>query len=223
VVEVEDNGRGIDSAVLPRLFEPSSHADRLSRGSNAGLGIGLVVVRGLLEMHDGSIEAFSAGIGRGSRFTVRLPLVAAAAEMPTARDERRAAESARADGALRILVVDDNEDSAAGMSMMLKCDGHDIDTAYCGETALRLVQELGPDVVLLDIGMPGMDGYEVARRLRSLAAGANALLIAVTGYGRASDVAKARDAGFDHHLVKPVDLDRLRSLLATRQTSARTV
>jgi CheY-like chemotaxis protein len=220
-VVVEDNGCGIDHAVLPRLFEPSTHAERLTRSSNAGLGIGLVVVRGLLEMHGGSVEVFSEGIGRGSRFTVRLPLVEADCEVQAPGEERSALDPPRTDGTLKILVVDDNEDSARGMSMMLQCDGHCIDTALSGETALSLAQERRPDVVLLDIGMPGMEGYEVARRLRSLAEGVHALLIAVTGYGRESDVARAHAAGFDHHLVKPVDFDKLRSLLASRQSIAR--
>jgi signal transduction histidine kinase len=219
VIEVEDDGKGIDAAALPRLFEPSTHAERLNRGAQGGLGIGLVVVRGLVEMHGGRVEAFSAGIGRGSRFTVRLPLVAAAGSAGTTV-HAPAQAAVRSPVALKILVVDDNEDSAESMSMLLQCDGHDIETAYCGETALRLAQELKPDVVLLDIGMPGMLGYEVAQRLRSIEGAAHVMLIAVTGYGRDSDVARARDAGFDHHLVKPVDFEKLRSLLATRRASA---
>jgi CheY-like chemotaxis protein len=219
VIEVEDDGKGIDAAALPRLFEPSTHAERLNRGAQGGLGIGLVVVRGLVEMHGGRVEAFSAGIGRGSRFTVRLPLVAAAGSAGTSV-HAPAQAAVRSPVALKILVVDDNEDSAESMSMLLQCDGHDIETAYCGETALRLAQELKPDVVLLDIGMPGMLGYEVAQRLRSIEGAAHVMLIAVTGYGRDSDVARARDAGFDHHLVKPVDFEKLRSLLATRRASA---
>ncbi len=219
-ITVEDNGRGIDAAALPRLFEPSTHAERVSRGSNSGLGIGLVVVRRLAEMHGGSVEAHSEGAGRGSRFTVRLPLSAGRVRVPRPAEEPAPA-TFRADAGLRILVVDDNEDSAESMSMLLQCEGHDIDTAYSGETALRLARELRPDVVLLDIGMPGMLGYEVARRLRALEQAAPALLIAVTGYGRESDIAMARDAGFDHHLVKPVDFDKLRGLLAAWQPGTR--
>jgi signal transduction histidine kinase len=218
VIEVEDNGRGIDASALPRLFEPSTHAERLSRGAHGGLGIGLVVVRGLAEMHGGRVEAYSEGAGRGSRFTVRLPVLQTAAGVGAA-PEPAPTPMAQGNGALRILVVDDNEDSAESMSMLLQCDGHETDTAYSGETALRVASSRRPDVILLDIGMPGMLGYEVARRLRSLDAAAHALLIAVTGYGRESDVMKAIDAGFDHHLVKPVDFDKLRSLLATRQGS----
>jgi signal transduction histidine kinase/CheY-like chemotaxis protein len=218
VIEVEDNGCGIDAGTLPRLFQPSTHAERLSRGARGGLGIGLVVVRGLVEMHGGRVEAFSEGIGRGSRFTVRLPVLAAASKA-SAVPAPMAARTETGNGSLKILVVDDNEDSAESMSMLLQCEGHDIGTAYCGETALRLAHSIRPDVVLLDIGMPGMLGYEVARRLRSSDESAHAMLIAVTGYGRESDVAKALAAGFDHHLVKPVDFDKLRSLLATRQGS----
>jgi CheY-like chemotaxis protein len=182
------------------------------------LGIGLVVVRGLAEMHGGRVEAYSEGEGRGSRFTVRLPVLQTAAGIGAA-PEPAPARTACGNGALRILVVDDNEDSAESMSMLLQCDGHETDTAYSGETALRMASSRRPDVILLDIGMPGMLGYEVARRLRSLDTAAHALLIAVTGYGRESDVMQAIDAGFDHHLVKPVDFDKLRSLLATRQGS----
>jgi signal transduction histidine kinase len=214
LIEVQDNGCGIEAAALSRLFEPSTHAERVSRGSHDGLGIGLVVVRGLVEMHGGRVAAHSEGLGRGSRFTVHLPLATASESQPATAT---APPRMIAAGALRILVVDDNEDSAESMSMLLQCDGHDIDTAYSGETALRMARELRPDVVLLDIGMPGMLGYEVAKRLRGVVESSSALLIAVTGYGRESDVAKARDAGFDHHLVKPVDLDKLRSLLASRQ------
>jgi CheY-like chemotaxis protein len=218
VIEVQDNGCGIDAGTMPQLFEPTTHAERLSRGAHGGLGIGLVVVRGLVQMHGGRVGAFSEGIGRGSRFTVRLPLLTAARE-DSAVPEPLGVPTARSNGALRILVVDDNKDSAESMSMLLQCDGHAIDTAYCGETALSLARTVRPDVVLLDIGMPGMLGYEVARRLRGIAEAANAMLIAVTGYGRESDVAKALAAGFDHHLVKPVDFDKLRSLLASRRAS----
>ncbi len=219
LIEVVDNGRGIDAATLVRLFEPATHAERVSRGSIDGLGIGLLVVRGLVEMHGGRVAAHSEGIGHGSRFTVHLPLhTSSEIQSPAATPPAQRAPG-NGSGALKILVVDDNEDSAESMSMLLQCDGHDIDTAYSGETALRLARELRPDVVLLDIGMPGMLGYEVARRLRTLRESSSALLIAVTGYGRESDVAQARDAGFDHHLVKPVDFDKLRSLLALRQAS----
>ena len=222
VVEVQDNGCGIDPAALPNVFEPSPHTERFKRGSNDGLGIGLVVVRGLVRMHDGQVEAFSDGPGRGARFRVRLPLIAAVADAPaTEAPVAAAAPPARAGdaGALRILVVDDNEDSAESMSMLLQCEGHAVDTAYSGERAIELAGALSPDVVLLDIGMPGMLGYEVARRLRALQTPSRALLVAITGYGRETDVAKAREAGFDHHLVKPVDFERLRALLASRLAS----
>ena len=121
---------------------------------------------------------------------------------------------------LRILVVDDNEDSAESMSLLLQCDGHHVDTAYSGEKALQLASDAPPDVMLLDIGMPGMMGYEVAERLRTSGAAAT-LLIAVTGYGRDSDIARAHEAGFDHHMVKPVDYDQLRTLLAARYARPR--
>ncbi|MCC6533291.1 MAG: response regulator [Burkholderiales bacterium] len=220
LIEIQDNGRGIDPAAMQRLFEPSTHAERVSKGAHDGLGIGLTVVRGLVEMHGGKVQAHSEGLGRGSRFSVYLPLLETAHELAQPGAAPPAAAPLFSGGALRILVVDDNEDSAESMSLLLQCDGHDIGTAYSGETALRLADTLRPDVVLLDIGMPGMMGYEVAQRLRCQNGLDSTMLIAVTGYGRESDVAQARAAGFDHHLVKPIDYDKLRALLATRQAHA---
>lgn len=212
-IHVHDNGRGIAPSDLPRLFEPISHAERVARGPQDGLGIGLTVVRGLVEMHGGRTEARSEGLGRGSRFTVYLPChdytTDVAMPMSSTGDE-----APDCTPPLCILVVDDNEDSAESMSLLLQCDGHQIGTAYSGESALSMAQTMKPDVILLDIGMPGMMGYEVAEKLRSRAGAEETLLIAVTGYGREADVARAHAAGFDHHLVKPVDYARLRALLA---------
>lgn len=212
-LHVEDNGRGIDPSALPRLFEPVSHAERIACGPHDGLGIGLTVVRGLVEMHGGRTEAHSEGEGRGSRFSIYLPLHESIMESTTTAADPRETAPAPA-SPLRILVVDDNHDSAESMSLLLQCDGHDVTTAYSGEAALALVETVRPEAILLDIGMPGMMGYEVAQRLRSRASQPAPLLIAVTGYGRDSDVERARAAGFDHHLVKPVDYARLRALLA---------
>jgi len=216
-IHVIDNGRGIDPSAMGRLFEPAPHAERVSKGVSDGLGIGLTVVRGLVEMHGGRAEAHSEGLGHGSRFSVYLPLT----ELSDGPRQNHVTESAippaAGTRALRILVVDDNEDSAESMSLLLRYDGHDIGTAYSGETALRMVEAWCPDVVLLDIGMPGMVGYEVARRFRESKRLESTILIAVTGYGRDSDIEQAHAAGFDHHLVKPVDYAKLRLLLASLQ------
>jgi len=212
-IHIEDNGRGIDPVELARLFEPVSHAERIARGpQGGGLGIGLTVVRGLIEMHGGRAEAHSDGVGKGSRFSVYLPLHEQV--MPVTTNQNLRIDAPAEMQPLRILVVDDNEDSAESMSLLLQCDGHELDIAYSGETALRMAATMQPDVILLDIGMPGMMGYEVAQRMRAQGGSADALLIAVTGYGREQDIERAHAAGFDHHLVKPVDYTKLRALLA---------
>jgi signal transduction histidine kinase len=218
LLRVRDNGRGIEKEVLARLFEPSTHEERLNSGAHGGLGIGLIVVRGLVQMHGGSVEARSEGLGRGSQFTVRLPLVAADEFLLTVAPTRDVAPTTPAmeEAALRILVVDDNQDSACSMTLLLELQGHQVQVAHAGQTALAMAAEALPDVILLDIGMPGMNGYEVARQLRAQDRFADTLLIAVTGYGRASDVKQTEAAGFDHHLVKPIDYEKLQALLAAR-------
>ncbi len=215
---VTDNGRGIPSDALPRIFEPSTHEERLNSGAHGGLGIGLIVVRGLVEMHGGVVEAQSEGEGRGSEFTVRLPMLPEQALPVSVAPARNfAAEAASQGPALRILVVDDNQDSAISMTLLLELQGHQVDVAHAGLDALRIAGEKLPDVILLDIGMPGMNGYEVARRLRAQEKFAGTLLVAITGYGRTSDLKQTKSAGFDHHLVKPVDYDKLQAVLASRQ------
>jgi signal transduction histidine kinase len=223
IVKVKDNGRGIGKDVLDRLFEPSTHEERLNSGAHGGLGIGLIVVRGLVQMHGGSVEARSEGAGRGSQFTVRLPLLSSEEFKMTVAPTRdplpaAAAAAPAEENALRILVVDDNQDSACSMTLLLELQGHQVNVAHSGQAALQLAGQCNPDVILLDIGMPGMNGYEVAKHLRSQPAFADTLLIAVTGYGRASDVKQTESAGFDHHLVKPIDYDKLQSLLEARSS-----
>jgi signal transduction histidine kinase/FixJ family two-component response regulator len=222
IIRVTDDGRGISREAMPRLFEPSTHEERLNSGAHGGLGIGLIVVRGLVEMHGGVVEARSEGAGCGSEFVVRLPLLdveeltltVAPAHGPPA--EEPAAETP----ALRILVVDDNQDSAISMTLLLELQGHEVHVAHAGHTALRVASDKRPDVILLDIGMPGMNGYEVARQLRAQDCFADTLLVAITGYGRASDLKQTESAGFDHHLVKPVDYEKLQAVLATRSSCA---
>lgn len=216
LVRVKDNGRGISSKAMSRLFEPSTHEERLNSGAHGGLGIGLIVVRGLVEMHGGVVEARSEGPGFGSVFTVRLPLLPVEELTMTVAPVRDPAHPVPVNGSgLRILVVDDNQDSAVSMTMLLELQGHEVHVAHAGHTALRVAKDQQPDVILLDIGMPGMNGYEVARQLRSQEAFTNTLLVAITGYGRQSDVEQTQSAGFDHHLVKPVDYEKLQAMLAT--------
>ena len=221
-IRVTDNGRGIAKEAMPRLFEPSTHEERLNSGAHGGLGIGLIVVRGLVEMHGGSVEAASEGPGRGTVFTVKLPLLALeelTLQVAPAHDSTPIETTNEGTG-LKILVVDDNQDSAISMTLLLELQGHEVHVAHAGPTALRLAAEKKPDVILLDIGMPGMNGFEVARQLRSQDEFARTLLVAITGYGRASDVKQTESAGFDHHLVKPVDYDKLQAVLASGARSA---
>ncbi len=213
IVRVQDNGIGIAPELLSQLFEMFSQATSALDRSEGGLGIGLALTRGLVALHGGTIEAKSRGLGMGSEFVVRLPLV------DRARDAVRASPgappAASADRSpLRILVADDNRDSADGCAMLLEMAGHEVRTAYSGPDALALAAELRSHVALLDIGMPGMNGYEVAHAIRAAEWGRDVLLVAVTGWGQEEDRRRATAAGFDHHCVKPIDLDSLGPLLA---------
>jgi PAS domain S-box-containing protein len=210
VIRVKDNGGGISSELLPHVFELFAQADRHYDRSQGGLGIGLTLVKRLVELHGGKVQAFSGGPGKGSEFVVRLSLRAQPAAAPAWQDggQPRDAGSKR-----RILVVDDNFDSAETMAVLLDLEGHDTRMIHDGPTALKLAQAFRPEVVLLDIGMPGMDGYAVAARLRELPETRDSVLIAMTGYGQPADRTRSHEAGFDHHLVKPVDVEALRSLI----------
>jgi PAS domain S-box-containing protein len=209
-ITVRDTGIGIAPEVLPRVFEMFNRGDRSSAGGEPGLGIGLALSSRLAKMHGGSIEARSDGKGTGSEFTLRLPL-AESGDAVTA-----AATSAGADIAQqRILIVDDNCDAGDSLGMLLQCLGADVRIARDGSEALREFADYQPAVVLLDIGMPEMDGYEVARRIRTSFPGRRTPLVAVTGWGQEEDKKRAREAGFDHHLIKPADVHALQTLLAT--------
>jgi signal transduction histidine kinase len=205
-VEVVDDGAGIASDLLPRVFDLFVQAERTLDRAQGGLGIGLSVVRKLVQMHGGEVTAHSEGLGKGARFEIRLPRCAA----PTVADAE--AQSSRF-VKRRVLIVDDNEDAATSLAELLRFDGHVLESAFTARAALAKFESFGPDVVLLDIGLPEMDGYEVARRMRALQAQRPFALVALTGYGQASDRDRALDAGFDDHLVKPVDFDTLRRIL----------
>jgi signal transduction histidine kinase len=212
VISVQDNGIGISPELLPQLFEMFTQATSALDRSEGGLGIGLSLARGLAVMHGGSIEARSAGLGMGSEFEVRLPIA------PTPQDgvDADLDPSAHRLGGrpLRVLVADDNRDNSDSSAVLLRMQGHEVRTAYSGREALTAAAEFAPQVALLDIGMPEMNGYEVARHLRATQWGAHMLLVAVTGWGQDDDRRRAEAAGFDHHLAKPIDLATLELLLA---------
>jgi len=213
IVRVRDTGIGIAPDLLPAVFELFTQADRSLDRSQGGLGVGLTLVRALVELHGGSVEAHSAGAEQGSELIVRLPTIESKGPDAAAGGEGstppRAAAASR-----RVLVVDDNVDAAESLSEMLRLWHHDVRTAHAGPEALETVRSFEPEVVLLDIGLPGMDGYELARRLRTLPATSPAVFVALTGYGLEEDRRKSKEAGFDHHLTKPVSLDVLEDLLA---------
>jgi PAS domain S-box-containing protein len=211
VLRVRDKGIGIAPDMLGRVFELFAQSQRGLDRSQGGLGIGLTLVRSLVGLHGGTVEARSDGIGRGSEFVVRLPALApAAAPLPVARRSADRVDAGRA----RILIVEDNVDAAESLAMLLDLLGHQVRVAHDGLAALELVTKRVPDFMLVDIGLPGMDGYEIARRIRRQPALQHVVLVALTGYGRDEDRVAARAAGFDHHLVKPIEPDALQALFA---------
>jgi CheY-like chemotaxis protein len=205
---VRDFGVGIPSDMLDRVFDMFTQVGGASRGGQSGLGIGLTLVRSLVQMHGGTVTAASEGLGKGSEFTFRLPLV----QVP-ATATRPAAPRRRPVLGIRVLVVDDNRDAADSMGLLLKRAGAEVEVVHDGCQALSSVERFHPAVVLLDIGMPGMDGYEVARRIREQPTLHDVMLIALTGWGQADDRRRSLSAGFDHHLTKPAGLEALRALL----------
>jgi PAS domain S-box-containing protein len=208
VIRVKDAGIGIPPEKLPEMFRLFSQADHSSARSEGGLGIGLTIVKSLVEMHGGSITAHSEGPGKGSEFVVRLPAAEQSAATPTTKGPTEAGRT------LRILIVDDNVDTVKGLAILLELNGHDVATAHNGPEAIAAAQAHGPDLILLDIGLPGMDGYEVVKRLRQLPCCQDSVIVAASGYGQEEDHHRTKAAGFDHHLVKPIDFDALSSLLA---------
>jgi signal transduction histidine kinase len=213
-ISVRDNGIGIDPTLLSSVFDLFAQGPRVEGRSQAGLGIGLALVKRLVELHGGEVTAHSEGVGRGSEFTVRLPCCA---PPTTARAPAAPVDIANcaSDRRRRILIADDNRDALDSLANLLQLAGHEVHKALDGEQALRSAAQLRPEILLLDIGMPGMDGYEVARRLRSQPWGDKLLLVALTGWGQDNDRRRSREAGFDSHWVKPLDLDKLAHLLDT--------
>jgi len=213
VLSVVDNGIGIASDMLPHIFELFVQADQSSTKTQGGLGIGLTLVKNLVELHGGSVDAHSAGLGAGSEFVVRLPLTVIPSENRQICEPKITSPSLSPSG-LKLLVVDDNEDAARSLAMLLQFKGHEVRVAYSGAEALELVKSYIPDLAFLDLGMPDMDGYEVARRLRKIPELKNTILAALTGWGQTTDRRRTADAGFHHHLVKPPEADVLDRLLA---------
>jgi len=213
VIEIVDNGVGIAPELLPHIFELFVQGDRTLDRSQGGLGVGLAICKQLIEMHRGSVTAYSEGVGRGATFEIRLPLT----EATTGTDNNVRPPTMRA---RRVLIVDDNHDAADSLAVVLRFEGHAAIVAYSAQDAIEAVATAQPEFVLLDIGLPNMDGYEVARRIR--ASGAAARIIALTGYGQLEDRQRSKDAGFAAHLVKPVDISILVSLLANVNSHSRT-
>ena len=218
-IRVRDTGIGIPAEVLPRIFDLFTQLDRRSDHPHSGLGIGLALVRRLLQMHDGTITAHSEGTGLGSEFVLRLPLL-----LETTQSANGKQSTIRTDDAppvrRRILVADDNADALETLATVLELSGHEVFSAPNGSLALESAERHLPEVALLDIGMPLLDGYEVARRIRAQAWGKRITLVALTGWGQDSDRRRSQEAGFDSHLVKPLDLEKLTQLLARLPASA---
>jgi signal transduction histidine kinase/CheY-like chemotaxis protein len=213
VVRVRDNGIGIRPEALPRLFEMFQQADRLPGRVSEGLGLGLTLVKNLVEMHGGVTEAHSAGPDQGSEFTIRLPLGQEAARLAQAA---AVSEATAPSPPIRVLLVDDNVDGAESLALLLRLAGHEVRVAHDGPSALEAAAAFRPQAAFLDIALPtGMDGYTLARHLRELPGMADAMLVAMTGYGQPEDLARTRAAGMDHHLVKPADPLILQRLLAS--------
>lgn len=212
VMSIKDSGIGIDPELLPRVFDLFTQADHSLHRTQGGLGIGLTLVRSLVELHGGRITAHSEGLGRGSEFTVRLPLLLQPCPPDTEPDIPLYRTKGRG---LRAIVVDDNIDAGESLGQLLRLYGHEVLVSYSGAVAIESFPTFQPDAILLDIGLPDIDGYQVAQRIRELSGGATVKLIAVTGYGHEEDRRRSAAAGFDHHLVKPVSAVELQELLST--------
>jgi two-component system CheB/CheR fusion protein len=208
VLRVRDSGIGIEASVLGRVFEPFVQADTSLDRRLGGLGLGLALVKALVNLHGGTVEAASEGHNRGATFTVRLPLEPAPASVAEEVARARLAHGRR------VLVIEDNGDAAASLRDALELDGHEVIVAHAGPVGIAMARELKPEIVLCDIGLPGMDGFAVARVLREDPALRDVFLVALSGYSLPEDVAKAREDGFDRHLAKPASLERLAEVLA---------
>lgn len=216
VVRVRDNGIGIDAETLPHIFALFVQVDHAATRSQGGLGIGLTLVQNLVEMHGGQVQAFSDGLGTGCEVVVRLPVLTQPVQLPLEEPSSRRQSLAAA--SRRLLVVDDNRDAANTLAMWLRMQGHDVQVAHSGDFAIQLAEVHRPEMIFLDIGMPGMDGYEVARQIRQMPGLSAVVLTALTGWGQLEDRRRSAAAGFDHHLVKPPEPKVVERLLANLAT-----
>jgi len=218
VLRVQDTGVGIAPEILPRIFDLFTQAERTLDRSQGGLGIGLALVQRLVEMQGGTVEA-SSTLGQGSEFVVRFPIADCGLPMEAKADDANQKSAIENRKSLRVLVVDDNVDTVSSMSMLVQESGYEVRTAYDSSTALEAALDYRPHVVLLDIGLPGLNGFEVAQRIRQQPALQHVVLIALTGYGQESDRQHSQEAGFDHHLVKPADFGKVLQILAAVSVS----
>jgi two-component system CheB/CheR fusion protein len=210
LIRITDNGVGISPDLLPYIFDLFVQAERSLDRTQGGLGIGLTLVQRLVELHGGTVEAKSEGLKKGSEFIVRLPVISESeAVFPVTSPVASQKAPER-----RVLVIEDNVDSAKTIQMLLELQGHKVQAAFDGLSGIEAAKIFKPEVILLDIGLPGMDGYEVAKRLRKLPENEKVLLIAFSGYGQAEDLRKSKEAGFDHHLIKPADMGQLQALIS---------
>lgn len=210
-IRVRDTGLGIPPAMLGEVFQMFTQINRHLKRAQGGLGIGLTLVKRLVELHGGSVEVASEGENRGAEFTVRLPLSRQSAEGVVATSSEQASEA----GSQRVVVIDDNADAIRVLTLLLKAQGHQVASAQSGREGLELVTQFQPSFVFLDLGMPEMDGFETARRIRELPVGKDLKLVALTGWGQEEQRTRTREAGFDQHLVKPVDSDVLKTMLTS--------
>jgi CheY-like chemotaxis protein len=214
-IHVQDTGIGIAPEMLARVFEPFSQAERSLDRTRGGLGLGLALVKGIVELHGGEVRAASRGLGHGATFTIRLPVIASPEP-----DETPAPAAPSAPARLRVLVVEDNRDAAETLSDLLGLFGCTVEVTHSGAEAVEVADSFRPEVVLCDLGLPGMDGYQVAAALRRQPATSVARLIAISGYGQEDDRRRSREAGFDLHLTKPIDAEELQRLLQLQPAQA---
>jgi len=212
-IVVSDNGIGIDKKLLPQVFELFTQATRTPDRSQGGLGLGLALVQSLVKMHNGDIGAFSEGTGKGSRFAVTLPVLSAPLKNERDQAEESQASSRTSAERLSVMVVDDNVDAADMLADILRIEGHTVRVEYSSTAALARTSTLPVDLYILDIGLPDLDGYELVRRLRAVPSNAHSVFVALTGYSQAHDKVLSRSAGFDHHMIKPVDLLHLDAVI----------
>ncbi|WOD17033.1 hybrid sensor histidine kinase/response regulator [Paraburkholderia kirstenboschensis] len=212
VITVQDNGIGIDSSVQPLVFELFAQSAQAHARAEGGLGIGLAVAKRMVELHDGTISLESIGAGAGTAVTLRLPILRA----PSAPDQPKETAEALGLSPVRLLLVDDNRDALMSLGILLELEGHDVTTASNGRDAIRLMAEVRPEVAIVDVGMPDVDGFDVARAVRADGTLSDITLVALTGYAAESDKSRALAAGFDYHLTKPLSLEKLQYILANR-------